>query len=124
SAEGTVLHGTSPRIVSIDGIALEAPLEGTLLFFRNRDVPGVIGQVGTILGSQGVNIATFALGRREAVRGAEAIALVRLDGAGPDSIVLLIRGIAAMSEVCLVRLPAASTQAAAGSAGAATELTG
>ncbi len=105
SVEGTVLHGTSPRILSIDGIALEAPLEGTLLFLRNRDVPGVIGQVGTILGSLGVNIATFALGRREAVRGAEAIALLRLDGELPDSIVLPIRAIAAMTEARLVRLP-------------------
>jgi D-3-phosphoglycerate dehydrogenase / 2-oxoglutarate reductase len=84
----------------------------------------VIGQVGTILGSQGVNIATFALGRREAMRGAEAIALVRLDGDVPDSIVLLIRGIAAMSEVCLVRLPSATTPAGAESAGAATQLSG
>jgi len=105
TVEGTVLHGASPRILSIDGIELEAPLEGTLLFLRNRDVPGVIGQVGTILGSRGVNIATFALGRREAGHGAEAIALVRLDGEVPDSIVLPIRGIAAMTEARLVRLP-------------------
>jgi D-3-phosphoglycerate dehydrogenase len=105
AVEGTVLHGTSPRILSIDGIQLEAPLEGTLLFIRNRDVPGVIGQVGTILGSRGINIATFALGRREAVRGAEAVALVRLDGNVPDSIVLPIRGIAAVTESRLVRLP-------------------
>lgn len=108
AVEGTVLHGTSPRILNIDRISLEAPLEGTMLFFRNRDVPGVIGQVGTILGNRGVNISTFALGRREAVRGAEAIALVRLDGEVPDSIVLSIRGIAAMTEVRLVRLPAAT----------------
>ena len=107
AVEGTVLHGTTPRTLNIDGIALEAPLEGTLLFFRNRDVPGVIGQVGTILGSRGVNISTFALGRREAVRGAEALALVRLDGEVPDSIVQPIRGIAAMTEVRLVRLPPA-----------------
>ncbi len=107
AVEGTVVHGTTPRILNIDGIALEATLEGTLLFFRNRDVPGVIGQVGTILGSRGVNISTFALGRREAVRGAEAVALVRLDGEVPDSIVLPIRGIAAMTEVRLVRLPEA-----------------
>ncbi len=104
-AEGTVLHGTSPRILSLDGIALEAPLEGTLLFIRNRDVPGVIGQVGTILGSRGINIATFDLGRREAARGAEAIALVRLDGDVPDSILLPLRGIAAVTEARLVRLP-------------------
>jgi D-3-phosphoglycerate dehydrogenase len=89
----------------MDGIELEAPLEGTLLYFRNRDVPGVIGQVGTILGSQGVNISTFALGRRKAVRGADAIALVRLDGDVPDSIVQPIRGIAAMTETRLLRLP-------------------
>ena len=105
TVEGTVLHGTTPRTLSIDGIALEAPLQGTLLFFRNRDVPGVIGQVGTILGSRGINISTFALGRREAVRGAEALALVRLDGDVPDSIVQPIRGIGAMTEVRLVRLP-------------------
>ncbi len=111
TVEGTVLHGSSPRTLSIDGIALEAPLEGTLLFFRNRDVPGVIGQVGTILGSRGVNISTFALGRREAVLGTEAIALVRLDGEVPESIVLPIRGIEAMTEVRLVRLPAAEAPA-------------
>ncbi len=105
AVEGTVLHDTSPRILRMDGIELEAPLEGTLLYFRNRDVPGVIGQVGTILGSRGVNISTFALGRRKAVRGADAIALVRLDGDVPDSIVQPIRGIAAMTETRLLRLP-------------------
>lgn len=106
TVEGTVLHGTSPRILNMDGIALEAPLEGTLLFFRNRDVPGVIGQVGTILGNRGVNISTFALGRREAVRGAEAIALVRLDGEVPDSAIEPLRRIEAMTEIRLVHLPA------------------
>ena len=108
SVEGTVLHGTAPRILNIDGIEVEAPLEGVLLFFRNRDVPGVIGQVGTILGSRGINISTFALGRREAVRGAEAVALVRLDGEVPDSIVLPIRSIEAITETRLVRLPGAA----------------
>ena len=104
SVEGTVLHG-APRILSVDGIEVEAPLGGTLLFLRNRDVPGVIGQIGTILGSRGINIATFALGRREAVRSAEAIALVRLDGAVPNSILEPIAGIEAVVEARLVRLP-------------------
>jgi D-3-phosphoglycerate dehydrogenase len=105
TVEGTVLHGTSPRIISLDGIALESPLAGTLLFTRNRDVPGVIGQIGTILGNLGVNIATFALGRREVVRGAEAIALVRLDGEVPESILEPLRAIPALTEARLVRLP-------------------
>ena len=72
--EGTVVSDGSPRILSLDGIGLEAPLEGTLLLTRNRDVPGVIGQIGTALGNLGVNIATFALGRRSPVHGAEAVA--------------------------------------------------
>src|SRR5579863_5340340 len=64
SALGTILYGTTPRVLQINGIACEAPLEGNLLVMTNRDVPGVIGQVGTLLGSQGLNIASFALGRR------------------------------------------------------------
>ncbi len=104
AVEGTVLHGTSPRVLAIDGIELEAPLEGTLLYTRNRDVPGVIGQIGTILGSRGINIATFALGRREAAIGADALALVRLDGDVPDAIVQPIRGISGITEARLVRL--------------------
>ena len=80
TVEGTVAQDGSPRILLLDGIELEAPLEGTLLLTRNRDVPGVIGKIGTALGNLGVNIATFALGRRQPVHGAEAVALVRLDG--------------------------------------------
>ena len=110
AAEGTALHGTDPRILSLDGIDVEAPLEGTILFTRNRDVPGVIGQIGAVLGGLGVNIATFALGRREAVRGAEAIALIRVDGEVPDSVAArLHEGVAALTEARVVRLPSAAS---------------
>lgn len=104
TVEGTVLHDASPRILQIDGISVEAQLEGTILYLRNRDLPGVIGQVGTVLGSQGVNIATFALGRREAVRGAEAVALVRLDGLVPESILAPVRQIPAVTQARLLHL--------------------
>ena len=63
SASATVLHGTSPRLLSYDGIDIEAPLHGTLVAIRNHDVPGVIGRIGTILGEHSLNIANFALGR-------------------------------------------------------------
>jgi D-3-phosphoglycerate dehydrogenase len=76
-----------------------------MLFSRNRDVPGAIGQMGTVMGSRGVNISTFALGRRDAVAGAEAIALVRLDGEVSDSILQPVREIPAVTEARLVRLP-------------------
>jgi D-3-phosphoglycerate dehydrogenase / 2-oxoglutarate reductase len=95
----------SPRILSFDGIDLEAPLEGTLLLTRNRDVPGVIGQIGTALGNLGVNIATFALGRRSPVHGAEAVAMVRLDGIVNESVAEKIRAIPSITEARLIHLP-------------------
>jgi D-3-phosphoglycerate dehydrogenase len=73
--EGTVLPGHGPRLVLLDGVPLEAPLAGTILLFENRDQPGVVGQLGTILGKHGVNIANFALGRTET----GAVGAVQLD---------------------------------------------
>ena len=103
--EGTVPYDLSPRIMGIDGIHVECDLEGTILFTRNRDVPGVIGHMGQLLGSLGINIATFALGRRSALPGAEALALIRLDGEVPESILEPIRSIPAVVEARIVRLP-------------------
>ena len=62
--KGAVLHGDAPRLLHVDGIDVEAPLERNLIYLRNRDVPGVIGKVGTILGEESINIADFSLGRR------------------------------------------------------------
>jgi D-3-phosphoglycerate dehydrogenase / 2-oxoglutarate reductase len=104
SAEGTVLFDGSPRVLAIDGIALESQLEGNILFLRNHDEPGVIGNVGSTLGRLGVNIATFALGRREEARGAEAVSLVRVDGPVQDSILSEIRQIKAITEARILRL--------------------
>jgi D-3-phosphoglycerate dehydrogenase / 2-oxoglutarate reductase len=116
TVEGTVVQDGSPRILALDGIGLEAALEGTLLLTRNVDVPGVIGKLGTALGGLGVNIATFALGRREAVRGAEALALLGLDGEIDESVVKSIRAIPSVTDAKLVRLPsrAQASEAAQG----------
>ncbi len=65
------------RITEIDGFHIEAAPQGHMLVMRNRDVPGVIGRVGTILGEGGVNISRFYLGRRE--RGGEALAVIEID---------------------------------------------
>ena len=73
--EGTVFEPGSPRLASVDGVEIEAPLEGTLIVITNNDQPGVIGEVGTILGRHGLNIANFALGRGAA----GAVGLVKID---------------------------------------------
>src|SRR5207248_3358662 len=76
--EGTVFEPNSPRLVSVRGVDVEAPLGGTMLIIANDDQPGVIGEVGTILGRHHVNIASFALGRSK--RG--AIGVVNVDEEG------------------------------------------
>jgi D-3-phosphoglycerate dehydrogenase len=108
-AEGTVFEPNSPRLVSVRGVNVEAPLGGTLLIICNDDQPGVIGEVGTILGRHGVNIANFALGRNET----GAVGVVNVDeetskSGALETSVEAIRKIAAVRDVWLVRLPPAA----------------
>jgi D-3-phosphoglycerate dehydrogenase len=82
-------------LLQVDGIQLEATLSGHLTYMRNRDVPGVIGYVGTVLGQNGINIANFSLGRQDApaTPGAplDAVAVVETDEALPEAVLALLR---------------------------------
>jgi D-3-phosphoglycerate dehydrogenase len=78
SVAGTLFGNAAARLVDMFGIAIEAELHGEMIYIVNEDRPGFIGRLGTALGGEGVNIATFHLGRREA--GGEAVALVSVDG--------------------------------------------
>lgn len=104
--KGAVLHQNAPRLLHVDGIEVEAPLERNLIYLRNRDVPGVIGKVGTILGDHKINIADFSLGRRvEAVGSArEAIAVVHVDDVVPEAVLAELRKIPAIEKAKAVRL--------------------
>ncbi len=105
--KGAVLRGTAPRLLHIDGIDVEAPLERDLIYLRNRDVPGVIGRVGTILGESEINIADFSLGRRAAEASTEtreAIAVVHVDGPVPDAVLKKLEEIPAIQQAKAVRL--------------------
>ncbi len=73
--EGTVVPGLGPRLVLLNGVPVDAQLAGTTILFMNNDQPGVIGQIGTILGQHDINIANFALGRSES----GAVAAVNVD---------------------------------------------
>ena len=68
--------------MSVRGVDVEAPLGGTMLIIANDDQPGVIGEVGTILGRHGVNIANFALGRGD--DGAIGVVNVDEDAGAPQ----------------------------------------
>ena len=76
---GSLIGGARPRIVTVENIAIEAELGPHMLYIRNRDVPGIIGNLGMALGDAGVNIATFNLGRAEP--GGDALALIEVDEA-------------------------------------------
>lgn len=81
---GTLFRGKEPRIVNIEGVPVEAALAEHMLFIRNDDSPGLIGNVGMLLGNAGQNIADFRLGRNE--KGGQAVCLISLDEALPESL--------------------------------------
>jgi len=74
---GTLFAGDKPRIVEIKGIAIDAELGPNMLYIINEDKPGFIGALGTALGENNINIATFNLGRNK--EGGDAIALIGVD---------------------------------------------
>jgi D-3-phosphoglycerate dehydrogenase len=81
------------RLLEIDGIQVEAPLEGNVIYLRNLDVPGVVGRIGTALGQHNVNIANFSLGRAQGGPEAKAVAVVQVDGEIPEKVLEALRGI-------------------------------
>ncbi|HKR26502.1 MAG TPA: ACT domain-containing protein, partial [Acidobacteriaceae bacterium] len=85
---------------------IEAPLQGTLLAIRNKDVPGVIGRIGTILGEHKINIANFALGRADSNGAATALAVLQIDGTATEAAVKELRSVDAITGVRQVVLPA------------------
>jgi D-3-phosphoglycerate dehydrogenase / 2-oxoglutarate reductase len=101
--EGTVVRGET-RLVNLNGVSIEAPLEGTMLLMMNNDQPGVIGAVGTILGRHQINIASFALGRTAD----GAVGVVNIDdvnGAGlSKGIIEEIRAANGVNEVWVARV--------------------
>lgn len=95
---GTIFGESDPRVVNIESYRLEFRPEGKLLVLQNRDVPGVVGKVGTLLGEAGANIADIHLARESE---SEAMAVIRLDQQ-PSPEVLAALG--ALPEVARVRL--------------------
>ncbi len=96
---GTVFADSDPRVVRFDGYRLEFRPEGRLLVLQNRDVPGVVGKIGTILGDAGANIANIHLARGASQE--KAMAVIRLDQE-PEPAVL--ESLGSLPEVDSVRL--------------------
>jgi len=101
--QGTLFGKKEPRLVGLDGFRPDAVLAGELLVFQNRDTPGVVGRVGTLLGGRGMNIATVSLGRDQ--EAGQALAVFALDAPATPDLVSEVERLPGMNWVRRVRLP-------------------
>jgi D-3-phosphoglycerate dehydrogenase len=106
-ATGTVFGQKMPRLVELEDYRLEAYLDGCLMIFTHRDVPGIIGSVGTIFGQHHVNIAQMAVGRKGHAPGGDAIGVLNLDNEPTDEALRAVLSHPAISSATVIRLPAA-----------------
>jgi D-3-phosphoglycerate dehydrogenase len=103
SAGGTFFGSpNNPRIVRLFSQPVEIPISGTLLLLNNKDRPGIIGYLGTLLAKYKVNIASMSLGRDTA--GGLALTVLSLDSAPPQSVLDELQKDADISNVKVVRL--------------------
>jgi len=99
---GAVFSNKAVRLVRVNDFYLEAVPEGYILVLHNRDVPGVVGAVGTLLGRRGINIAGLELGRERV--GGMAISLIHVDGQVPPEILAELRTLEPIVSAQLIRL--------------------
>jgi D-3-phosphoglycerate dehydrogenase len=103
SASGTLIgKGNQPRIIEINGREVEVVADGKLLVLENLDVPGMVGQVGTILGEDRVNIADMSLSRL--TPGGTAYMVVRVDHEPSEAARKVIKGHASIKMAKFVQL--------------------
>jgi D-3-phosphoglycerate dehydrogenase len=99
---GAVFGNRALRLIRIDGYRVEAAPEGYFLMLHNRDVPGVVGAIGTMLGESGVNIAGLKLGRDRV--GGTALSLFEVDGPVPTAILERLKTIPAITAAAQIKL--------------------
>lgn len=104
-AAGTLFGKQFVRLVRLGPYRLDAHMDGTLLIFTHKDVPGLIGFIGTTFGRHGVNIAQMNVGREH--QGSDAIGVVNLDSVPPDSAIEEVKANANILSLSLIKLPPA-----------------
>ncbi|OGS21716.1 MAG: phosphoglycerate dehydrogenase [Elusimicrobia bacterium RIFOXYA2_FULL_39_19] len=99
---GTVFSHQFPRIVSIKNLDVDVVPQGCMLVYDNIDKPGIIGKMGTLLGSNNVNIASMQVGRDKV--GGKAITIINIDGCPTEKVMKEIALIDGITNVSLVQL--------------------
>ncbi len=98
---GTIFNDTVQRIVDINGFAVDVEPKGNIILFKNTDVPGVIGKVGTILAEHNVNISDFRLGRNNQ---SQALAVIMVDNTVADATLKKLASLEACISVDYARI--------------------
>jgi D-3-phosphoglycerate dehydrogenase len=91
SLAGTVVHGQQLRLVEVDGFEVDIVPQGHLIMTRHRDVPGIVGKTGTLLGEAAINISNMQVARND--EGGEALMLLGVDRAVPAAVLSRLRDI-------------------------------
>jgi len=99
---GTVFEKTLIRLISINDVYIDFRPFGNLLFFKNQDTPGVVGKIGTLLGTNHINIASMKLGRIP--ESSYALGIVSVDGDLPDNVVQQLKKIPEVVEARCLRI--------------------
>ena len=99
---GTLFANKEPRIVKMDKYYVEAIPDGYMLVVSNKDVPGVVGKLGTQLGKHGINIAEMSFGRDK--KTGEAISLLNVDSEVPKDVVKRLKKDKDINDVKQVRV--------------------
>jgi D-3-phosphoglycerate dehydrogenase len=105
TAAGTLFGNQYLRLVQLGPHRLDAYIDGVMLIFTHRDMPGLIGHIGTVFGQHQVNIAQMTVGRR--APGGEAIAVLNLDSLPPDTAIAEVKKHPQISSLSVVKLPPA-----------------
>ena len=102
SVAGTMLTREDTRVVMIDHFNVEAVPDGYMLLISNKDVPGIVGQIGTLLGNNHINIAGMTLGRDK--QGGQARTLLKIDSAIPEKVLGEIKQAKNILDAKLIKL--------------------
>ncbi len=101
SISGTIFNDSVQRIVDINGFAVDVAPQGNMILFKNTDIPGVIGNVGTILANHHVNISDFRLGRNNQ---SQALAVIMVDNSVTEATLRELASLEACISVSYARI--------------------
>ncbi|MEM7312826.1 MAG: phosphoglycerate dehydrogenase [Planctomycetota bacterium] len=102
---GTLFGNDMPRLIRLNEYQMEAYLDGVLFVFNHRDVPGIIGKVGSIFGTHSVNIGQMSVGRADEKPGGDAIGVLNLDAAPPQTAIDEVLANPDITSITVAELP-------------------